>query len=751
MFALLRSSRSSTGWLRLSGAGEILTAMCPEEVRPLIRRVEAEAAAGKWLAGWLSYEAATAFEPTIPVHLSPGPLAVFGIFEQAEEVKLEELELSEKSGRGLGEPGATGSPSRSEATPNHKGFGGEPPSGVRGGSPGFTPLPTWVPLVDAKTQQQALTELKAAIFAGELYQANLSFRCAVELGDAPSHKGFGGEPQSGVRGGSPAPLGSFALALFRRLYQAQPVPFAALIELGPHCLISLSPELFLERSGQTLLSRPMKGTCARAASWNDDEERRRWLAGDPKSQAENVMIVDLMRNDLSRICRQNSVQVDSLFQVDRYTTLHQMVSQVSGQLLPETSLEDILAATFPPGSVTGAPKIQACHLIHRLESTPRGAYTGIAGLIEPGGDFTFNVCIRTLEKQASGWSLGLGSGVVADSSTSLEWEECLLKGAFLRAEALPEEVFTTLRWQDGKPIGLLPHLRRLRDSCRWFQRPFPSEAIFAQVRQWRKDSFCPPLISKMASSSSPALDPSWVAHASPGSPRPWVGSEKEFRPLAGRTALDPTLCDPMRVGELGNLQPRVIADAARPWASMCDPQGVEQPNPTECSDRKFFSAELPNITRAFRIRLAVSPSGLLSCRSEPLAVSGWGKDEAVVVIADEKVRSSDPWLRHKTSRRGIYDRALAAAKASGADEALIFNERDELAEGSFTSVFLRDSKGQWHTPPLAAGILPGIWRQEQIHLLGAIERPLLLRDLLNAAEIRIGNSLRGGVSARIRA
>ncbi len=157
------------------------------------------------------------------------------------------------------------------------------------------------------------------------------------------------------------------------------------------------------------------------------------------------------------------------------------------------------------------------------------------------------------------------------------------------------------------------------------------------------------------------------------------------------------------------------------------------------------------MTRAFRIRLAVNPSGLLSCRSEALAVLGWGKDEAVVVLATEKVSSSDPWLRHKTSRRGLYDRALAAAKALGADEALIFNERDELAEGSFTSVFLRDSKGQWHTPPLEAGILPGIWRQEQIGLLNAAVKPLFLRDLLNAAEIRIGNSLRVGIPARIRA
>ena len=195
MFALLRSSRSSTGWFRLSGAGEILTASSPEEIRPLIRRVEAEAASGKWLAGWLSYEAAAAFEPTIPVHPSPGPLAVFGIFAEAEEVELDKLPAAELSR-----------------------------------------LPTWVPLVDATTQQQALTKLKTAIFAGELYQANLSFRCAVELGDeaslaladgdkkvekslrktgatvclsrseaTPSHPGFGGEPPSGVRGGSPAP------------------------------------------------------------------------------------------------------------------------------------------------------------------------------------------------------------------------------------------------------------------------------------------------------------------------------------------------------------------------------------------------------------------------------------------------------------------------------------------------------------------------------------------------------------------
>ncbi|MEN9359562.1 MAG: aminodeoxychorismate synthase component [Verrucomicrobiota bacterium] len=577
---LLRSSRSSTGWLRLSGGGELLLALTPEEVRPLIRRIEAEAAAGKWLAGWLAYEAAAVFEPSIPVHHHSGPLAVFGIFERADEVRLEDLAIPAPEG-----------------------------------------LPRWTPLVNAETQQRALTELKAAIFAGELYQANLSFRCAVTLGtDSP-------------------------LALFKRLYQAQAVPFAAWFELGPYGLISLSPELFLQRRGSRLTSLPMKGTCPRAASWEEDEARRRWLAQDPKSQAENVMIVDLMRNDLSRICRENSVQVDSLFQVDRYATLHQMVSQVSGELKPGASLESILEATFPPGSVTGAPKIQACSLIRRLEQSPRGAYTGIAGWVEPGGDFTFNVCIRTLEKQGKIWSLGLGSGVVADSSPSLEWQECLLKGAFLRAEALPEELFTTMAWENGRPLKLRAHLRRLRDSCRWFQRPFPGDAIFAQLRQWRID----------------------------------------------------------------------------------------------------------RSSGAFRVRLAVDAQGQLRGRCEPLAALGWGKDEALVVIAEEKIPTANPWTRHKTSCRGLYERALARAKALGADEALLFNDRNELAEGSFTSIFLCDSQGHWFTPPLEAGILPGIWRQEQIQILGAIEKALTLDDLHAAAKLRLGNSLRGGIPARIRA
>ncbi len=247
------------------------------------------------------------------------------------------------------------------------------------------------------------------IAAGDVYQVNHTIRCDVAL--------QGADPQD----------------LFHCLSVRHPVPHAAFVRGGPTVVVSLSPELFVRRRGNVIESRPMKGTAARiAAAERDGVERERLESGE-KDRAENLMIVDLMRNDLGRICEAGSIEVPHLWQVESYATVHQMTSTVRGRLRRGMLLADVFRALFPPGSVTGAPKLRAMEIIAACEGEARGAYCGTLGLFFPGGNFECSVLIRTLEIPRDGGrgSLGLGSGIVADSRPDDEWRETLLKGDFL--------------------------------------------------------------------------------------------------------------------------------------------------------------------------------------------------------------------------------------------------------------------------------------------------------------------------------
>ena len=298
-----------------------------------------------------------------------------------------------------------------------------------------------------------LKKIKEYISSGDVYQVNYTFKLKFT---------FKGHP----------------LELFYSLLFSQRCRYGFYIEEDDFLITSLSPELFLKKEGSFLISSPMKGTVKRGAPFRVDQRKKRELFLDEKNRAENVMIVDLLRNDLGKVCHPGEVWVEELFRVETYPTLHQMISTIKGRLCKEDLLE-ILKALFPCGSVTGAPKIRAMEIIAELEKEPRGIYTGAIGYIDPKGDFLFNVAIRTLVFHKQSQSLyhgeiGIGSGVVWDSDTDEEYKECLLKAKFF-LNPLPYFQLIETFWFDPNRINPLLkfHYHRLVQSAKYFEFKLP--------------------------------------------------------------------------------------------------------------------------------------------------------------------------------------------------------------------------------------------------------------------------------------
>ena len=266
----------------------------------------------------------------------------------------------------------------------------------------------WVPAVTKHEYNQSVSRIRELIAAGDTYQVNYSF---------PLISRFSGD----------------SLAWYNQLGQAQRARYCAYLDLGRYKMLSLSPELFFERRGDHVTTRPMKGTVQRGRTEVEDEELARWLQNSAKNRAENVMIVDLLRNDLGKVSVPGSVHVSSLFDLERFETVWQMTSTVEATLRPRTTLSELMGALFPCGSVTGAPKIRTMQIIRELERFPRRAYTGTIGLVRPGGDCTFNVAIRTvvLDSETGVATCSVGGGITIDSTAAEEYEECLLKSRFL--------------------------------------------------------------------------------------------------------------------------------------------------------------------------------------------------------------------------------------------------------------------------------------------------------------------------------
>lgn len=296
---------------------------------------------------------------------------------------------------------------------------------------------------------RAIEQIRDYIRAGDTYQVNYTLKYLFDF------------------------TGS-AEALYLALRRSQSVGYGAFLRSAGHHILSLSPELFFRRMGQTITVRPMKGTLARGRTLAEDEEKRRLLASDRKNRSENVMIVDLLRNDLGRLCRAGTVGVSSLFDVETYETLHQMTSTITGELAGAVSLHALFTALFPCGSVTGAPKIRTMEIIHELEPEARGVYTGAIGYLAPDGKAVFNVPIRTVVLHGSKGEMGVGSGIVHDSEPEREWQECCLKATFLLAPRPGFALIETLLWQPAAGYWLLEeHLARLADSAAYFRYPCP--------------------------------------------------------------------------------------------------------------------------------------------------------------------------------------------------------------------------------------------------------------------------------------
>jgi len=477
--------------------------------------------------------------------------------------------------------------------------------------------------LDEKRFASDINRIQEYIRSGDTYQINHTYRI------------------TGKTYGSP-------LALYGRLRERQPGRFGAYISHDGSHLLSQSPELFISREGDTLKAMPMKGTASALSAVASA------LSDDPKNQAENVMIVDLLRNDLSRISLPGTVTVPNLFEVARHGDVLQMTSTVKGQAKPNTSLLDILTAVFPCGSVTGAPKKRSMQIIQELEPEDRGYYCGALGWLDPDDDFAFSVPIRTIEitedlpSHASTFTLGIGAGITHDSDPKQEWQECRIKSDFLINLPSSTGLFETIYVVGKNPEKLEMHLDRMQSSA--------------------------------------------------------LALGITFNRPAAKTAVENT-------------------------CSSLD-NGI-----------------------AFRLRLDLAANGdlsvstgVLDALNEPVKIF-WAKD---ILSCDVGMFSGDALLRHKVSNRSLYDLAWQTAVELGGFDALFTNEQGFVTEGGRTSIFVKpQGRSEWLTPPVSAGLLPGVMRATMLAdpQLNAREANLTINDVSMADEIILTNALRGLIKA----
>jgi para-aminobenzoate synthetase / 4-amino-4-deoxychorismate lyase len=586
-FVLLdNSSGHGAPTLLFSEPRGIVTANSPEEVADALRQLEAGLAQGLHAAGFFSYELGYVFEPKLAPLLPAKrdvPLLWFGLYGAPREMT--ELEVD-------------------HWLATH----------TRSGSYQFTDVTrAW----DREAYVKRFESVQDKIRAGDIYQLNLTFKARFKLSGSP-------------------------LTFYRDMRHRQRVSYGGIVDTGQLTVLSASPELFIEQDGREITTRPMKGTSPRAGTPEADAQARHVLATDIKQRAENLMIVDLMRNDLGRMAETGSVSVTDLFTVETFRTLHQMTSGVKATLKDGVGLTELWQAIFPPGSVIGAPKIRAMELIAEYETEPRGVYCGAIGHFTPEGKALFNVAIRSpvIFRDGRG-EMGIGSGVVYDSAGEKEYAECLLKMKFLTDPPRSFELIETVLYDGPEGFWLLDrHLERLSASARYFNFSY---------------------------------------------------AEKKVR------------------------------DA-------------------------LIAAVRSQVTERLRVRLLLSESGGITVTTTAL---GPKTPDAVMryVMSPTRLDSRDAFLFHKTTRREVYDSEWAHySETLGSDEVLYVNERDELAEGSRTNIFI-ERDGVLLTPKLSGGLLPGVLRAELLKTGRAREAILTVADLEGSDVVYLGNSVRGLVKA----
>lgn len=472
--------------------------------------------------------------------------------------------------------------------------------------------------INESSYAQKIATIQEQILSGNTYQVNFADKLRFD---------FSGSPE----------------AMFAALIESQPVQYGALLHAEDWHILSFSPELFFRQQGSSIVTRPMKGTARRGADIAEDEAIAHWLQNDIKNRSENVMIVDLLRNDLGRICEFGSVKVDHLFAVEKYETLFQMTSEISGTLRPGLRYSDIFESLFPCGSVTGAPKHRTIEIIEELEQGPRGVYTGAIGFFSPAREAVFSVPIRTVVLANNCGVMGAGSGIVIDSQAEDEYRECLLKSEFLTRREEPFQLLESILWSDG--YQLLPlHLERMESSATYFGFNFERAAVIAALEDTAKQ---------------------------------------------------------LRSAELRS---GVLASGVRS-----------------------------------KVRVLLERSGALSITHALLEEQpGMGR----ITVSGVRVSSGDRFLRHKTTRRQFYDQQYEQALRQGYQDVLFLNERGEVTEGTISNVFI-EKEGRWFTPPVACGLLPGVYRRHLLETKPAEEKTLRIEDLTSADAVYICNAVRG--------
>ncbi|MDZ7812233.1 MAG: bifunctional anthranilate synthase component I family protein/class IV aminotransferase [Ideonella sp.] len=516
------------------------------------------------------------------------------------------------------------------------------------------------PSMSESAYVQAVEAVQEAIRSGVSYQVNLSLRL------------------NGALLGTP-------VGLYRRLRARQPVAYGAYIALPEGGeVLSLSPELFLRHQHGALTARPMKGTAARLADPVADAQAARTLQQDPKNRAENLMIVDLLRNDIGRIAQTGSVQVPALFSIEPYATVYQMTSTVQARPRPEVSFPDVLRATYPCGSITGAPKHQTLGLIEHLETTPRGLYCGAIGWVDAApagqalGEFCLSVAIRTImlgppcaTTATRPLRLGVGAGIVLDSVGADEWQECQHKARFLTDVDPGFELFETMS----------------------------------------VDASAQPHAPERAESGAPDV--------------------------------------PLRAAHLARLA-RSAQMLGFVWREADVQQALDQAMASWAQTQHTTPAHTDAYRPTARLRLSLNHRGTVTTEIEPLPDLPPGPVR--VSLSPQRLPDVQPLAAHKTTLRQHYDAAVREAIDQGEFDQLFVTQGGWLTEGGRSSVFVK-LDGQWCTPPVADGALPGVARA-QILAQGlegqaVVERRIMAHELAHAQGLRVCNALRGVLVATL--
>ncbi|WP_223293958.1 aminodeoxychorismate synthase component I [Pelodictyon phaeoclathratiforme] len=661
------------GALLFSDPLEVVTLPTLNDIELFFRRIEEQSAAGFHLAGWLTYEAGYAFEerllhglsPDDP-HLPPSPLGWFGVYREPERFSAAEVQEL------FAEPGP-----RSDLIITDLSFN-----------------------LSEEEYGRKIERIKEQIAAGNLYQVNFTGRYRFTSNSEPT-------------------------ALFAALRGRQPSSYTACINSGGRTILSCSPELFFRRRGSLIETMPMKGTAPRGRTIEEDNRLREGLAGCQKNRAENLMIVDLLRNDLGRICKPGTVEAGDLFTIETWPTLHQLLSTIRGELREGIKLSELFRALYPSGSITGAPKISAMKLIQSLEPTSRGIYTGTIGYITPDSEMVFSVAIRTIELSGKQGTYGSGGGIVWDSDPQDEYRECQLKAKILTNPGRSRSAAAT---ETGIAPGSDRAAQQPEEHRIQLIAPASAEDVVLGCNFGQTDAHHQPPggVSGSEAGQHFGLFESLLWNGN------YLWLDEHLQRLAASAA---TLGFPCDTAAATHLLHQLEEEMRHHGSQNSNPQPGQQQEHLRTEEQCRGAARC-------KVRLSLTREGSCSASYEPITVQG-STTPLRLCIAAEPTHSSNPLLRHKTTKRELYDHYFTLARQQGYDEILFHNERGEITEGAISTIFIRKGQ-QLCTPPLHCGLLNGIFRH---YILAtrptATEKIITINDLATADAIFIANSVRG--------